>query len=417
MISRHPRELPDDRQQVRPQLGHLGGAGDHHVGRRQREGRRGKRRRAVGVADRHRRDREDHHLRHGHGHRQCLHLAHRRGLRADAEEGRAEQQIAHREIDEAQSDERRPAERRRRQPAEPARRPQRDRRKDRRRPHRDPDQRHRQHRQQLAEEDRIDRHRGGQHFDHLVRFLLDHLAEQQAGEQDGQQEQQALADPRGVGAGADHRPRRLPELDDRHLRHRRARRRLVAPALHRPAAASAAAPCRRRRPRRSAAAGRARLRAPRSPPGCRRRAAARAARPHRAPARNARSASVRPAPAPPAAACGRRRARRTRPQVATTAMVGCWTWSSGPRTPVIRATIRIGNNGPTRNSRKVRENTVAVKSRRAMTKAPRSSSGIFMAPFPSRPPPPGRRWRRRRREAPAARSPASRSRRRRRSAP
>ena len=67
--------------------------------------------------------------------------------------------------------------------------------------------------------------------------------------------------------------------------------------------------------------------------------------------------------------------------------------------------------------------TVAMKSRRAMTKAARSVSGRLMPPAPaaalrpSRAPRPRRRWRRRRRAGRAARSTAPRSRRRRRSAP
>ena len=35
---------------------------------------------------------------------------------------------------------------------------------------------------QLAEEDRVERHRGGEHLDDLVRFLLDQGRQQQGGE-------------------------------------------------------------------------------------------------------------------------------------------------------------------------------------------------------------------------------------------
>ena len=51
----------------------------------------------------------------GHRHRQGLHFARGRRLRADGQEGRAEQQIVHREIDDAEREEAGPADRRRRQ--------------------------------------------------------------------------------------------------------------------------------------------------------------------------------------------------------------------------------------------------------------------------------------------------------------
>ena len=64
-------------------------------------------------------------------------------------------------------------------------------------PHGDPDQRHCQHREQFAEEDGVDRHGRGEDLDHLVRFLLDQLRQQHAGEQDGEEEQDRLAAARG----------------------------------------------------------------------------------------------------------------------------------------------------------------------------------------------------------------------------
>ena len=82
-------------------------------------------------------------------------------------------------------------------------------------------------------------------------------------------------------------------------------------------------------------------------------------------------------------------------------------------------TMITGNNGPSRNSRKARDRTVAVKSRRAMTKAARSIS-LTARPPRARPWPRRRhrpRWRRRLRAGRAARWPASRCPRRRRSAP
>ena len=39
---------------------------------------------------------------------------------------------------------------------------------------------------QLAEEDRVERHRGGEHLDHLVRFLLDQVGQQHGREQEGE---------------------------------------------------------------------------------------------------------------------------------------------------------------------------------------------------------------------------------------
>ncbi len=62
-----------------------------------------------------------------------------------------------------------------------------------------------------------------------------------------------------------------------------------------------------------------------------------------------------------------------------------------------------GKSGPSRKNRKVFESTVAVKSRRAMTKAPRRTFLIAASPRPSRPRPLRRRWRRRHRGGRAVR--------------
>ena len=84
---------------MRPELGRLGGARDHRQRRAEREDGGGDPDRAVGRADREGGEQEDQHLPDGHRHRQGLHLAHRVGLAADAEEQRAEQQIVGREIE------------------------------------------------------------------------------------------------------------------------------------------------------------------------------------------------------------------------------------------------------------------------------------------------------------------------------
>src|SRR3712207_6900933 len=50
-------------------------------------------------------------------------------------------------------------------------------------PDQDADHRHAEHRQQLAEEDRVERHGGREHLDDLVRFLLDQVGEQHRSEE------------------------------------------------------------------------------------------------------------------------------------------------------------------------------------------------------------------------------------------
>ena len=71
-----------------------------------------------------------------------------------------------------------------------------------------PSDRRGEHREQLADEQRVDRHGGGDHLDDLVRFLLDQLRQHHAGEQQGQEEQQHLADLRGQRAVLGERARR-----------------------------------------------------------------------------------------------------------------------------------------------------------------------------------------------------------------
>ena len=53
--------------------------------------------------------------------------------------------------------------------------------------------RYAEHGDQLAEEHRIEGHGGSQHLDHLVRFLLDEVGQEHAGQQQGQHEDQHLA--------------------------------------------------------------------------------------------------------------------------------------------------------------------------------------------------------------------------------
>ena len=120
-------------------------------------------------------------------------------------------------------------------------------------------------------------------------------------------------------------------------------------------------------------------------------------------------------------ACTRRERSSSEPTTMTTgARLSC---SILAPMPPKAAPISTGNNGPSRNSKKALLITVAVKSRRAMTKAEPMIRFSFMPlrpparcrPFPG--PPPRRRWRRRRRADRAARCSRSRCRRRRRSAP
>jgi hypothetical protein len=49
-------------------------------------------------------------------------------------------------------------------------------------PEPDEQQRHSEHPDQLADEHRFERHRGGEHLDHLVVALLRHRADRQAGQ-------------------------------------------------------------------------------------------------------------------------------------------------------------------------------------------------------------------------------------------
>ena len=111
----------------------------------------------------------------------------------EKKEQRAEQQIGRRKIHHAQQQEYRPADRRRgeggqrrtqRQTGESARAS----------PHRDADKRHGKHREELAQEYRVDGDAGGQYLDDLVGFFLDQIGQDHSGEQHGEQEKAHLAE-------------------------------------------------------------------------------------------------------------------------------------------------------------------------------------------------------------------------------
>ena len=59
-------------------------------------------------------------------------------------------------------------------------------------PNGNPNKRRKKHRKQLPEKHGFDRHRSGQHLDHLVGFFLDQLRQGHAGQKHRQEEQQGL---------------------------------------------------------------------------------------------------------------------------------------------------------------------------------------------------------------------------------
>ena len=99
---------------------------------------------------------------------------------ADAQECRPDQQIAHREIDEDQRDERRPADRGLGKAANSPGNKSANGDGSGDGPHCNAGERSGEHREQLSEEDSVDRHGCRQHLDHLARFFLDKLTEQHA---------------------------------------------------------------------------------------------------------------------------------------------------------------------------------------------------------------------------------------------
>ena len=187
-----------------PQGRFLRRPGEHREGRAQGEGDRGNLHRLArmrhGIAG----EEEQQHLRHGHRHRQRLHFAHRGRQRADREEDRSEQQIAHREVGHAQQHEHRPSDSGGGEvgeidnAAERVRIRERDHRADDRAPQPYPDDRDTEHGEQLAHEHRVHRDCRGEDFDDLVGLLLDQVRQDHAGEEHDQQEQQRLAGLRGA---------------------------------------------------------------------------------------------------------------------------------------------------------------------------------------------------------------------------
>jgi hypothetical protein len=67
-------------------------------------------------------------------------------------------------------------------------------------PQGDADQAHAQHRDQLAHEHRVQRHRRGEHLDHLVRFLLNEVRQQHGRQQQCHEEDDELPEPGDAGA-------------------------------------------------------------------------------------------------------------------------------------------------------------------------------------------------------------------------
>ena len=113
----HPQGLPENRDQMRPDFRRLGRPRDHGQRRTEREDRRADAERAVERSDRERGQHEDQNLADRDRHRQGLDFANRGGLRSDAQEQRAEQQVIGGVIDEHQENEEGPAHGRRRQAA------------------------------------------------------------------------------------------------------------------------------------------------------------------------------------------------------------------------------------------------------------------------------------------------------------